>query len=250
MTRLSSVPAFRPLLLIIIGILLLAFAGSCRKDNSLFGIRGSGNAVNETRATGIFNGVSLSIDADVVLHTDSNCRVVITAQQNILDVLETGLHGTELAIGFRENVRSHSNITIHVYAPVYVLATISGSGSVSNADSIHTTDFETKISGSGNITINYLDCSTAKASISGSGNITLSGQCQSAKYTISGSGSIRGFGLTGLHGDVNISGSGDTEINVTQTLNIRISGSGNVYYKNTPAIQVSTSGSGNVTHVN
>lgn len=250
MTRLSTVPSLRPLLLILIGILAAALITSCRKDESLFGITGSGIAVTESRSPGIFTGVSLSIDADVILHVDSVYHVEVTAQPNILSVLQTNIRGGELCIGFRENVHSHSNITIHVYAPSYQSATISGSGSISNADAFSTTDFRATISGSGGVTMGNMTAASVNASISGSGDIALSGQAAAVRYTISGSGNIRGFLLTAQTGDVNISGSGNVEVNASQTLDIRISGSGNVYYKNTPAINASTSGSGKIIHVN
>lgn len=250
MTRLSSVPAFRPFILLLLAIIIASFFTSCRNDNSLFGIRGSGPAVTEIRMPGNFHGVALSLDADVVLHYDSNCRVEITAQQNILNVLDTDIRGGILELGFDKNVNSHSNITIHIYAPAYDEARISGSGSISNQDSIQAGSLTTKISGSGSITLGMLNCGAVRSSISGSGNTTLYGQCTSSDLSISGSGNIYSFGLTGVSSSSTISGSGNIEVNVTQTLHARISGSGSIYYKNTPALDVSISGSGEVIHVN
>ncbi len=215
-----------------------------------FGIRGEGATVTQQRTPGTFNAVALNIDADVVLHTDSTYRIEVTGQQNILDVLRTNVNGNELVIDFTDCVIEYSALTIHIYAPVYVQVSICGSGNVSNTGILNTGNFKTKISGSGNLSLSNLQCTTVETDISGSGNITLSGTAQTINHESSGSGSLKAYGLTGNAVDISISGSGDAEVNVTQNLTVDISGSGDVYYRGTPALNVSISGSGRVIHVN
>lgn len=86
--------------------------------------------------------------------------------------------------------------------------------------------------------------------LSGSGSITLEGYCQNFESQISGSGKIHGYALVANSANATISGSGDLEIFVNNTLTANISGSGSVRYKgNPPIVNSNISGSGRVTKV-
>lgn len=248
MTHLNAAPSLRPFLFIIGLLFLAASLFSCRRDN-LFGVRGEGAAITETRTLSTFDGVDLSIDAEVILHTDSVYHVEITAQPNILDVISTKVNGNMLRIGFSREVCKHDGITVHVYAPVYVEAALSGSGSITSADSMTVNGFKINVSGSGKVTVSNLDAVHVNAIISGSGEVQLNGTAQLLDSDISGSGQLSAFGLPVNSCDAALSGSGSVEVNASQTITGSISGSGTIYYKNNPAITVSVSGSGRLVHV-
>lgn len=248
MTHLNAAPSIRPFLFIIGLLFLIASFSSCRRDN-LFGIRGEGAAITETRILNTFDGVDVSIDAEVILHTDSVYHVEIKAQPNILDVISTKVNGGTLRIGFSREVCEHDGITVHVYAPAYVEAGLSGSGSITSADSLNVNGFKINVSGSGSVAVSNLQAVHVTANISGSGDVRLNGAAQLLESDISGSGELKAFGLPVLNGDAAISGSGNMEINATQSITGSISGSGTIYYKNNPAITVSVSGSGRLVHV-
>lgn len=248
MTHLQTAPSLRPFLFIIGLLLIIASFTSCRRDR-LFGIRGTGAAITETRTLTAFDGVDVGIDADVVLHTDTFYHVEITAQANIMEVLRTKVSGNTLQLCFSDEVWKHDGITVHVYAPAYARADISGSGSITANDSISVTDFTADVSGSGKITVTNVHASTVSVNVSGSGDVRLGGSAQLLDADISGSGQVEAFGLPVSTGDVEISGSGKMEINASQQLSGSISGSGTIYYKNTPAVTVSISGSGRLVHV-
>jgi hypothetical protein len=229
-------------------ICFLSFLSTgCYRDS--FGIHGNGSDVSQTKNLNTFTGVDLSIDANVILHVDSFYHIEMHGQQNVLNVLTTEIRGSVLKLCFSRNVRSHSTITLHIYAPYYTYAAIGGSGNIQNNTGWNCSSFETKISGSGDISISGIQTGAVESAISGSGKITLSGTCTSLSSSISGSGDLRAFNLVGATGDVRVSGSGKHELNLSQSIDVHISGSGNVYYKNTPALNVSISGSGEVVHV-
>jgi hypothetical protein len=229
---------------LVIGISLT----SCYRDS--FGLQESGPIIAESCNSGSFNGVDLSIDANVILHEDSFCHVIVHAQSNFFPVLKTSLHGSTLSVGFSRTDCDYSPITIDLYAPSYVLAKISGSGPVQSDNAVITGDFTAGISGSGFIELDGLQANSTECTISGSGSIRLSGTSASVKTHTSGSGDMHLFGLAGQYGTVDVSGSGNVEINVSQTLDVEISGSGDVYYKGTPAVDADISGSGHLHHVN
>lgn len=248
MTHLNNAPSIRPFLFIIGLLFLIASFTSCRRDR-LFGIRGEGAAITETRILNTFDGVDVSIDAEVILHTDSVYRVEVKAQPNILDVISTKVNGSTLRIGFSREVCEHDGITVHVYAPAYVLAGLSGSGTITSSDSMTVSGFNINTSGSGKVSVNNLHAVHVNTVISGSGHVELKGTAQVLECNLSGSGGLNAFGLPVSDCDAVLSGSGSVEINATQTVTGSISGSGTIYYKNNPAITVAVSGSGSLVHV-
>jgi hypothetical protein len=232
-------------------LLLLVSASaltSCRRD--FIGVRGTGPSATESRTPGTFSGVQASIDANVMLHYDAICHVSVSGQTNILAVLTTEVHGTTLEIGFSRNVINHDGLIIHIYAPQYTSASLSGSGNITNTDGVLTGNFSATLSGSGNIALPGMQAGVVHATISGSGNISLSGQGQSLITNTSGSGNISAFDLPVQTCTVKISGSGNAEVNVSQNLDVDISGSGDVYYKGNPAVNANISGSGQLHHIN
>lgn len=222
---------------------------SCQKG-SIFGIRGEGGQVTETRDLKDFNAIRLSIDANVLYTQDSVFKVEITAQKNILAVMNLTNESGELHIDFKRNVYKHQNISVVVHSPDLNKLTVSGSGNITTAGNLATTHLDLGISGSGDITIPAADLQSITAHISGSGNIRLdNGTCKSETFEISGSGNINTEFLSALNGDAKISGSGGIIINASETLRVRISGSGDVKYKGTPSISNQISGSGKLIHL-
>jgi hypothetical protein len=224
--------------------LILSLA-SCYKDR----INGSGPVVTESRNIVNYGGLDLRVSADVFFKQDPTYKVEVSAQQNILEVLETYVSGNNLVIRFENDVRvrSHDPITVIVWGPSLDRLRISGSGNISTQGPLQPGNMEMDISGSGNITVAELITNLLDANISGSGNIKVNtGTAAEKKLRISGSGNIDVANVVASKAITHTSGSGDMRVHATQDLNVTISGSGNVYYKANPIIHTSISGSGKV----
>lgn len=223
---------------------IIAFT-ACEKVN------GDGPVITENRATGNFTGLDVRIDADVQVTQSPAYKVDVSAQQNILDVLETYVSNNRLVIKFRNNinVRSHRHITIVVSAPVINSLRLSGSGNLETSGALTPADFDMTLSGSGNMRIQQLNTGNIEAFLSGSGSILVEGgTANEEKLTISGSGSMDLSSVAAVKASTITSGSGNIRLNASQKLNVTISGSGNVYYKGNPVINTTISGSGKVVH--
>jgi hypothetical protein len=217
---------------------------SCRK------VVGEGPVVTETRNESGFNGVAISVLADVVYTQAPTYKVELRAQRNILDLIESPEVNGELRVRFKQNVnlRSYDRVIINISSPDMHSLSISGSGKIEVPASIITSPMRLAVSGSGDINIDSLKSTdNIEAVISGSGNITVrKGSSAQANVLVSGSGTVNMDGVVTNNVDANISGSGNVRINALQTLNARISGSGNLYYKGTPSITSNVSGSGKI----
>jgi hypothetical protein len=224
---------------------LALYLTSCEK------VTGDGPVVTQTRNVVNFSGIDLRVSGDVEFKQDPNYKVEVTAQQNILDVMETYVSNNRLVVKFKNDVRvtSHEPVHVVVSAPSFYSLKLSGSGSMVSTGSISPANMEIDISGSGNISIPELHTGMVDVDISGSGSVAVaSGTATEEALKISGSGSIDLSTIPVQKANTRTSGSGDTRLNVASNLDVTISGSGNVYYKGNPVINASISGSGKVKH--
>ena len=222
----------------------LLTSSSCKK------VIGEGELQTETRHITDFSGVSASIGGKIYYKIDPVYKVEITAQRNILDVIQATRSSGHLLLKVKDGVRIKSNeeIIVNISAPTADYFHVSGTGDLMVIGNIHATDLDMSISGTGDITVPAISVANKlKAAISGTGNINvLAGSAKNEELRISGSGKLLLEAVTAENADTKISGSGDIRINVSQRLDATISGSGSVYYHGNPVISADISGSGRV----
>jgi len=146
-------------------------------------------------------------------------------------------------------IRNMEEMRIFITLPEITEVKISGSGKIISENMLKADDLEVGISGSGDITLGVL-ADDINTSISGSGNVVLEGEADEIRFLVSGSGDLRAFDLMARKAEVEISGSGDVEVYVTEQLNVSITGSGDVLYHGNPSLNVSISGAGEVVDAN
>jgi len=221
---------------------------SCYKNNG-WGVRGKGEVVSEVRPVTGCDRLNLSIDADVDYKQDSIYYLEVFAQPNILSLLKTEVHGTELSLEYKRNIWDHKQVRVVLHTPDMRAIRISGSGNVQGGR-IQTSTLDLTISGSGNINLSNVLCTGMSGNISGSGNIHLdNGKIQNQTLTISGSGNIHSENCESSSNATNISGSGSVLVYVTESLKVKISGSGDVKYRGKPTVSVDISGSGSLIQI-
>jgi hypothetical protein len=231
---------------ILFSLLVIMFFTSCER------IVGEGDLRTETRSTGNFSGVETQISGNIYYTQGNEYKVELTAQQNILNIMETPIINNKLIVRFRNNVRvkSHEQITVRVTAPSISSVNSSGSGNVTVLSPLTANNLSFSLSGSGNISLPVITTSHLEATISGSGNVYLSsGSATTTHFKISGSGNIDAQNIQSKSSITNTSGSGTIKLNASETLDVTISGSGSVFYIGNPVINTNISGSGRVIHL-
>lgn len=219
-------------------------------DDGFFNcVNGNGPIVTETISVPNFSGISLEMDADVIIKQGPVQEVVVEGKANIIDELERDVSGGIWEIEADHCIRDVGSLKIFITVPDITLLKISGSGNIISDNTLVTNDIDLNISGSGDMDI-ALEADDINANISGSGKIFLEGSADELDFKTSGSGDLRAFSLFCRVVDINISGSGDAEVNASEILNVRISGSGDVFYKGNPVLNVQISGSGQVINSN
>ncbi|HLF33547.1 MAG TPA: head GIN domain-containing protein [Cyclobacteriaceae bacterium] len=225
-------------------------------------------AQKETRKVEDFTRISFGIPADLYLKQGSGQEVLIEGDEEDLENIITEVVNNQLRVRTRDNNwfwDDMGEVTVYITVPVIEEVSLGGSGKIMSSGQIKSDNLKLSVSGSGKMEMLVdshalelgvsgsgrmeLEVNTGDIDedISGSGSISLRGSANNANLSISGSGKLEATDLSVKSYDISISGSGRSNIAVSEAITARISGSGNVYYKGQPDKVISkVSGSGNV----
>jgi len=205
---------------------------------------------DQTRPVSGFTSIASSGSFHVYVKIDGTESVKVSADNAIIDKIETVVEGGTLSIHFKKEFgwNDHGNKKADIYVSAKSLSSVinSGSGTIKVENTINASNFKVMLSGSGSISIAAVKATKIEGAISGSGNINLSGSATDASIAISGSGSFDAKGLKTESTKVSISGSGDVYINAEKELSAHIMGSGSVRYTGNAEVHTSKLGSGSV----
>ncbi len=215
-------------------------------------IKGDGNLKKESRPVESFNGVSADGPLDVKIAYGNSATLQVEADENLLPYIETKVENGKLKIRAKEHVNLKSQSRMVVYISMTVITSVheNGSGNITGSGAFtNEGGTDIKVSGSGDIKLDFDSFKDLDLAVSGSGNITLKGnKAGDVDAAISGSGNIDCMNVPCDEATAKISGSGNIKIDAQKSIEASISGSGNVYYKSDVAnISSKVSGSGKVT---
>ena len=206
---------------------------------------GFGSTITEELNLTEFTGFELNIDAQVYLTQGDDVEVLVKGQENIIDELETRVRNDVWEIEFDDCVEDSDVLRIYITSPNINFIANNGSGKIKSDNILRMNDLEIKNNGSGRLELS-LEGDLVTLRNTGSGKIELEGVAATLDADIKGSGDLEAFDLLVRDGQVEVDGSGDAQVNVSDFLEIMIEGSGDVYYKGDPDLKVTTRGSGKV----
>lgn len=140
------------------------------------------------------------------------------------------------------------NPTMKVYVSVKNLTDlqVNGSGKIVSENSLAASMLTLSVSGAGSMDLD-IKGEVVKADVSGSGKIALKGYATSIDVVLSGSGDLNAFNCPVETSKIKVSGTGDAEVNVTNSIDAIVLGSGTVKHKgNTKSTTKKVYGSGSV----
>ncbi len=209
------------------GLLLATlFVVSCDND----AIEANGSIINEERELTGYTAIALSVPAKVYITDDPGETLRIRTHASILPVIDTDVIGNTLRISTDNNLKNIRTLEVFVSALSYEKLSITGAGSISTEGCLQADQLFLEITGAGVINV----CGTANG----------------LATKITGAGKIEAYGLQTSSTTVNISGSGEVQTEVLETLDVDISGAGIVRYTGSPQITSRISGSGVIRKAN
>ena len=211
-------------------VALLAMALFLTSCSRSFFTEGIGDPITEEFFLDDFDGFIIDGSMDVRLRQGPEQKVFVTAQPNLIDLINTNVVRGEWRIDYVESVRTNGQTIIEITLPDIRSITIDGSGDV--------------------IGLNDLNLRTLDILIDGSGDVELFGEVDKQFITIDGSGDVDNFDLLSFDTDVEIDGSGDVSVHADEFLRVNIDGSGDVRFRGNPDIQLTDDGSGDLIDAN
>lgn len=207
----------------------------------------------ETRSVDAFTEVALSVPATLHLRQGTPRAVEVEAAPTVLEHLETTVDGDQLEIRDTSNWfdrmfggdRDWGPIDVYVTAPTYEAVALAGSGAVVGETPLEGERLALENAGSGRLTLEVA-VRDLTVSIAGSGTAELRGTAETVAVEIAGSGTVEGLDLRTATATVDVAGSGDTHLHVTDRLSATLMGSGDVTYRGSPTTDTSILGSGRV----
>lgn len=198
-------------------------------------VKGNGNITTKTIKTEDYNEIQVVGFMDVTLVSGTEGTITVTTDENLHEYVEIESNKGVLKLKIKNNVNISSKKGVIIKVPFTDINNVSltGSGDVISNNTINATNFETEITGSGDMNLD-VKATSIDAKLTGSGDLKLTGSVSELEIKVTGSGDFEGKNLNAENVEAYVSGSGDISINVTKNLKARVHGSGDITYSGNP----------------
>jgi hypothetical protein len=208
-------------------------------------VEGTGPVINQKINLAVFTSVELEIDANVTIAISDSQHAVLSAQENIAQLIEFKSDGDELIIKSKEDFNASTPVEIVLNAKQLKSITVNGRGDIKVVNPVRGDELRVEINGSGDVELNA-NVEKLRTEINGSGDIVYSGKAIKQRIRMNGSGNLNASALQTEECDIRNSGSGDASLNVNVNLDAEVLGNGNIHYTGTPKVQSEITGSGDI----
>ncbi len=207
---------------------------------------GSGNIITEQRELQGFHSIKVSGNFNVNLHEDTISKLVINADDNLVDLITTDIDKGVLQIIFLPRQTRHRRIDIDVYYHGLISLEATAGARLSNTDTIRAISFHHHV-GSGAQSDLVIDVDELKLNSSAGAKAELKGFARTVNAECSSGAQIRAMDLIAENCAIKVSSGANAHIFVEKELSVNASSGSNIRYKGNPTIKdFSTSGGANV----
>jgi hypothetical protein len=186
------------------------------------GVKGSGVSATQNRTVDDFHAISVSGTADVKVAVGGEKSVVVTVDDNLIEMVKTEVNNGELKVYTDGNYSTSIGLDIVVTVPMLDRVTVSGVGDLTASD----------VSGS-----------NLKVKVSGVGEAKITGEVDELDVSVSGTGDAELKDLIAKKVKVSVSGVGGAEVFASESVDASASGTGDVKIFGNPS-EVTKSASG------
>ncbi len=211
------------------------------------GESGNGNVVTEERSvTEDFNEVRGSAGLDVYLTQGDENKIVVEADENLLQYIETDIEGGKLHITTSENIGRSKAKKIYVTFKELTNIEASSGADVTGNSVIKSENLTLKSSSGADLKVEVFAKELTAKSSSGA-DLEVSGKASSLKADASSGSEIDAKQLLVINCNAEASSGAEVTVSVKEKLETHVSSGGNVnYYGNPVSVNSNKSNSGSV----
>ncbi|WP_340111691.1 head GIN domain-containing protein [Maribellus mangrovi] len=231
----------RKLLLALLSVPLLF--SSCIFSPSM---RGNENVVKQEREVDPFDEIKVSRGINLYLTQGESFALIIEADENLLEVIETEVAGDELIIRSTANVKSAKSFKVFVTAPEFeAIKGLAGCNIFSETE-LSTSELVLRASAGSNFNLE-ISAKTVDVSASAGSNMKLKGLAEDFYGKASSGSNIKAEDLKSTKAEVKVSSGANIWITASKRLEANANSGGNIFYAGEPSdTDVHKSSGGNV----
>jgi hypothetical protein len=209
-------------------------------------VKGNGNVTEEVRQVDDFDQIKVNRGMNVYITQGSPTKVVVIADSNLHESIETEVDGDVLTVTVNENIRWAKEKKVMI--TVEKLSSLKGS-SGANAYSqaqIMSENLELNASSGANLKMD-VNAKYLKAGSSSGANIYLSGLAKDAELETSSGANLKAGELKADQCKMRASSGGNVTATVVEKLEAKATSGGNIYYFGEPSTtDIDSSSGGNI----
>lgn len=197
-------------------------------------VSGNGNVQKEERKVTDFTGLKTSSAIDVYLSQGNGHKIVVEADENLLEYIVTEVSNDVLRIYPDDvNIRKAEKLRVYVTMQNVNYISASSAGDVIGETPVKTESLKISASSSGDVKLEVY-AKNLSLKTSSAGDITLKGTADYVEASTSSAGDIKAYDLKVKEADLSSSSAGDIKITVTERLKARASSAGDIYFYGNP----------------
>ena len=191
-------------------------------------VKGSGNAVTQTREFDVFHAIELRIPADMHVTIGKPTALTIEADERIMPLIKMEVLKATLVISSDREFTTTNRPDIEV-----TVATLRG----------------VEVVGVGDMWVTKLDNESLTVGVTGAADVHLSGKAKNLSVAAIGASDVHAYELDVQTATVTLTGAADAKLSVAESLRVTITGPGDVWYKGNPTVSKTIIGGGDVKRV-
>jgi len=232
---------------IITALAAIIMLSSCNFDSIIGQVHGNGNVETDERmVTGNFSEVKGSAGLDVYLTEGSENKIVVEADENLLEIIETDITNGRLNITTKQNIGRSKSKKVHVtYKKLDEIYASSGADVIGNSV-IKSKKIRLDASSGSDIEVEVF-AKEVLAETSSGADIHVTGKATLLMASSSSGSEINAKELIVINCNADASSGANIIVNVKEKLSTEATSGGNIrYYGNPTAVSNDASRSGNV----
>ena len=229
-----------------IAVLLSLFASSCMMDvNFGHGKTGNGEIVEESRGVSEdFTEILASEGIDVFVTQDSEFKISVEADENIIDLIGTDIRDGKLKIHAIENI-GRATKNVYVSLPRITALKSSSGADLVVQNVVESESIELDASSGSDLRVE-LNANEVSADASSGADIKVSGRADVLYADASSGSDIKARELIVKRCNADASSGADISVNVSESLVADASSGADITYSGEPSVQTKKSVSGSV----
>lgn len=238
MKRISTLKSY--LFLTLISILIASC--ECYED--------PGVVITESRDLADFDALNIETVGKINLYAAEEFRIIIKTHQNIIDDIVTSVVDNKLTVRLTGKHNRIKTLEFDIFAPTFTMIEQNDVAKITCNDGFTTSKLSIIQNDVGDIQLYNLNIESLLIELNDVGDVELTGMANDITASLEGVGEIHLFEMMCISADLDLGGTGDIEINASESLDVNLSGVGSVYYKGSPSISINKTGVGKVVNVN